>query len=195
MKIKNILLASMIVGSSLMAVSSAYAAPVGKTTPVMLDDDFEGGFNANFANNFSSKDVGISFIDKHTFTLTANFDGSSSITSSYLNSKTIKDLLITSFSLVKYDPVTDAVLHTYTGTNITDPLKTNPTDSWELTASGLSAGSYFVEVGGQVVGNGGGSYASTLNISAVPEPTTYGMMAAGLGLLGFVARRKKAKAA
>ena len=96
---------------------------------------------------------------------------------------------------MKYDPVTDVILHTYKGTNITDPLKTNPTDSWELTASGLSAGSYFVEVGGQVVGNGGGSYASTLNISAVPEPTTYGMMAAGLGLLGFVARRKKAKAA
>ncbi len=30
-------------------------------------------------------------------------------------------------------------------------------------------------------------------ISAVPEPETYGMLLAGLGLLGFVARRKAAK--
>jgi len=194
MKIKNILLASMIVGSSLMAVSSAYAAPVGKTTPVMLDDDFEGGFNAFFGSTFSSKDVGSSFIDKHTFTLTTNYDTSASITSSYLNSTKVKDLLITSFDLVQYDAASGVVLHTFTGKNTTK-LETNPTDTWELSTTGLSAGSYYIKVGGDVLGTGGGSYASELTISAVPEPTTYGMMAAGLGLLGFVARRKKAKAA
>jgi hypothetical protein len=31
--------------------------------------------------------------------------------------------------------------------------------------------------------------------SGVPEPETYAMMLAGLGLLGFVARRRKLKAA
>jgi hypothetical protein len=31
-----------------------------------------------------------------------------------------------------------------------------------------------------------------INVSAVPEPETYAMLAAGLGLLGFMARRKKA---
>ncbi len=33
------------------------------------------------------------------------------------------------------------------------------------------------------------------NVSAVPEPETYAMMLAGLGLLGFAARRRKQKAA
>jgi len=32
-------------------------------------------------------------------------------------------------------------------------------------------------------------------VSAIPEPETYAMMLAGLGLMGFVARRRKAKAA
>ncbi|MEO7728274.1 MAG: PEP-CTERM sorting domain-containing protein, partial [Burkholderiales bacterium] len=30
---------------------------------------------------------------------------------------------------------------------------------------------------------------------AIPEPETYGMMLAGLGLLGFVSRRRKHKGA
>jgi hypothetical protein len=30
-----------------------------------------------------------------------------------------------------------------------------------------------------------------VNTSPVPEPETYGMMLSGLGILGFIARRKK----
>ncbi|QBI05046.1 PEP-CTERM sorting domain-containing protein [Pseudoduganella albidiflava] len=36
---------------------------------------------------------------------------------------------------------------------------------------------------------GPGSY--TLTISAVPEPATYGMMLAGLGLVGVALRRRQ----
>jgi hypothetical protein len=32
-------------------------------------------------------------------------------------------------------------------------------------------------------------------VSAVPEPETYAMLLAGLGLVGAIARRRKAKAA
>jgi hypothetical protein len=194
MKIKNILLASMIAGASLMA-SSAYAATVGKTATVDLKSDLSGGYNAHFGNEFASTETNNLFVDKYIFTLANGFDSSASLTSTYLSSSTTKDLLITGFSLVKFDPVTNAILNTYTGVNATGS-SAHPTDVWELTAAGLSAGSYFVEVDGQIIGSAGGTYGTDLTIAAaVPEPATYGMLGAGLGLLGFVARRKKAKKA
>jgi hypothetical protein len=41
------------------------------------------------------------------------------------------------------------------------------------------------------------SYAGTLDIAAtpVPEPETYAMMLAGLGLMGFIARRRRDRGA
>jgi hypothetical protein len=46
----------------------------------------------------------------------------------------------------------------------------------------------------EIVANGGQSWTALGNgvVTAVPEPTTYAMMLAGLGLLGFVARRRQA---
>jgi opacity protein-like surface antigen len=39
----------------------------------------------------------------------------------------------------------------------------------------------------------GAMYSGEVTVSAVPEPETYGMLMAGLGMLGFMARRKAAK--
>lgn len=37
----------------------------------------------------------------------------------------------------------------------------------------------------------GAKYSGEVTVSAVPEPATYGMLLGGLGILGFLARRRK----
>lgn len=54
----------------------------------------------------------------------------------------------------------------------------------------LLPGSYVLEVRGSITGTNGGSYAGVLNLAPVPEPGAVGMMLAGFGLLGFLARRR-----
>jgi hypothetical protein len=55
----------------------------------------------------------------------------------------------------------------------------------------LVAGNYTLQVRGTVSGLGGGSYAGTLNLTPIPEAETYAMFLAGLGLMGFISRRRK----
>lgn len=63
-----------------------------------------------------------------------------------------------------------------------------------LSMSGiLAAGSYSLKITGTGNGqNGYGLYTYTAFAQAVPEPESYAMFLAGLGLMGFVAARRRA---
>lgn len=65
---------------------------------------------------------------------------------------------------------------------------------WELTDTLLPAGVLTLTIVGTL--SNGGSYGGDINVllAPVPEPETYAMMLGGLGLLGFMARRRKNKA-
>jgi hypothetical protein len=54
----------------------------------------------------------------------------------------------------------------------------------------LTTGQYHLDMFG-VLGANVGQYAVTLAAAPVPEPSTYALLLAGLGVVGFVARRRR----
>lgn len=54
----------------------------------------------------------------------------------------------------------------------------------------LAAGTYTLEVRGQVTGSAGGAYAGIINVAEVPEPTTYLLLGLGLALMALHIRRQ-----
>lgn len=86
--------------------------------------------------------------------------------------------------------------NTLVSTWLNSPSSNTLTNKGSFSFASLSSGSYYFRVTGSVRGlvNGSASYAVTLltlkNATAVPENDAYAMMLAGLGLVGFAARRK-----
>lgn len=72
-------------------------------------------------------------------------------------------------------------------------LEKGSIDVWSITSNNLAIGDYYVQVSGTMVSNTSGSFGGTVMLAPVPEPATYGMMLAGLGLVGFMARRRSSK--
>ncbi len=190
MKLKSLVLSALIAGAAA-ASQGAAAQAIDRTVPLVTAGDGVGGFNAHFGDTFTASTVGNTFSDIFTFNIGTPFDAAASVTSSFLNTPQTKDLLITGFSLYRYDPGTMAILGTaIAGINETG-FGSHPTDSWSLSAYGLTSGYYALKVDGRVQGTGGGAFGGDLTVSPVPEPATYGMLLAGLGLLGVAASRRK----
>jgi hypothetical protein len=67
------------------------------------------------------------------------------------------------------------------------------TESGEFSALSdvmLGAGTYVLEIRGDVVGTSGGSYSGNLNLSPVPLPAALPLLLSGLGLLGGLVRKR-----
>jgi hypothetical protein len=136
--------------------------------------------------------------DDQTFSIVAgtafNFDGLDTLLSSADHSDTItfeglaagsyKAYL--SFSSVNVD-ITSASLNGLPATLIF-PNSTNSIGFFNVTTNSPFELKLFGTVTGDPLG---AAYNGQIVVTAVPEPATYGMLLGGLGILGFVARRRK----
>ncbi|MEO3693121.1 FxDxF family PEP-CTERM protein [Roseateles sp. DJS-2-20] len=70
------------------------------------------------------------------------------------------------------------------------PIAMLPVDEW--TPLALASGDYFISVTGTAVKSVlASSYTVSVSAVPVPEPETYALFAAGLGIVGFVASRRR----
>jgi len=127
---------------------------------------------------FSNNDIAPSFDDIFKFTLGA---GNSAVLGGIVGNAddaSITFNLQTGFNGTTWSPISPLVL---------TPDSNTGAFSFSQTVSGLTAGAtYWFRLTGV---SSGGAY--TVTLAPVPEPESYAMLLAGLGLMGFIARRRK----
>lgn len=175
--------------SAVMAQTTPTTPTMIGTTPQVLDLTNGSGF---FGDTFAMNNNGATFADHFTFSVTGttsmNFDA---IVSS-ISRTADTGLDFSGLSLYRVGGGTG------TGGTAGDTLITNGSsmstgqmDVWTLSSDNLTAGDYYVLVSGNLVSDTSASFGGAVMLAPVPEPETYGMMLAGLGVLGFLARRRK----
>ena len=126
---------------------------------------------------FSNTPIAGSFVDTLTFILGASSTINGSV-GTVLNGNQDVDL-------------TSIMITGPTNVSFTQRLFDPAPEIWALPDAGtlLSPGTYTLTLTG-VNSPGVATYAGTLAVTVLPEPQTYAMLLAGLGAVGFLARRR-----
>ncbi|MDT8999653.1 FxDxF family PEP-CTERM protein [Paucibacter sp. APW11] len=158
------------------------------TGQAMAEDDvvnLAGSLNASLANqtvNFSTSKLSGLFHDTFDFSF-ASLAGASAGAVNGLHFQFGNTAPNVDFSKVSLNGVLGTVDNTGTG-GLISVFFAGPV------AGNLgNAPAYKLEVWGSATT--GAQYGGSLSVSMVPEPETYAMLLAGLGVVGFVARRRR----
>lgn len=101
-------------------------------------------------------------------------------------------LVSASLITIGFSATEDITFNTVTLNGHSLSLASDGPAKWAVTASELLlSGPLTLVVTGWSGSNA--SYSGTINLTVVPEPDTIALMAAGLGVVGFVARRRQQK--
>lgn len=169
-------LASALVVSGALAVSGMASAADASTTGNLT---FALGTSA-FDHAFGANSIGDTFTDRYNFTLSYATD-LSSIVSTFSPPPGPDGIQITGFSLVNSGGL--SLFGSSQASGIVDV--------WTLASPHLVADTYHLLVSGKVLSNDATAYSGHLTVTAVPEPDTYGMLLAGVGVIGMLARRRQ----
>lgn len=190
---KKSLIAAVVFASAFASSAMAQTTATVGNTPQTLDLTSGSNF---FGDTFAASNNGAMFNDRFTFSVSGSTGSNLDAIISSISRSADTGLAITGLSLYS----ADAGAGTGTGTGSAAAAIANGTslqsgaiDVWTISTSNLAAGNYYLQVTGNLVSDQAASFGGAVSLAApVPEPETYGMMLAGLGVVGFLARRRKA---
>lgn len=176
-------LASLAMAASVLS-SQAVAAPVDISSLPSAVKLVDGG-SLTFGDKFKNNQKSNFFNDVFTFDVKQVSDLSIVLTSQ--STSALNGLNLTSFGLYGSAGGSQLMGGTQELTGIRD--------KWTLSFANLAVGSYYLKVGGDIVSNSGATFTANGAlmpvISAVPEPETYAMFIAGMGLMVLSLRRRQ----
>eukprot|EP01114_Cavostelium_apophysatum_P018397 TRINITY_DN5681_c1_g3_i1.p1 TRINITY_DN5681_c1_g3~~TRINITY_DN5681_c1_g3_i1.p1 ORF type:complete len:182 (-),score=33.05 TRINITY_DN5681_c1_g3_i1:251-796(-) len=180
---KKSLIAAIVLASASFGSSAVMAQTVVGNSPQDLELIDNSAF---FGDTFEADNEGNTFADRFTFTVDGDMGMNLDAIISSISRSADVGLDITGLALYGEDDtlITNGMM-----------LQSGEMDVWSISSDNLAAGNYYLQVSGNLVSDAGASFGGAVMLAPVPEPETYGMMLGGLGVLGFLARRRKAKQA
>ncbi len=190
MKIKNtpFMVKAMFVALALPAFS-AYATPVSPPSQTINFGTISAPYSMSYGNTFFAP-TPQPFYDVYTFTLSQ----AASFNSIAVNINLGSFLGINNVSarldqgIGPFNPSAVPIAQNWSTAFNAGPSMTGSITT--LSVPVLQPNAYTLTISGNAVGLAGGSYSGSFNVALIPEPETYAMLFAGMGLLAFAARRK-----
>lgn len=179
MKNSKSLIAALVLATASFGPTAALAQDVSQPPEALVLLDGSGFFGDSFAAN----NMGDTFSDQFTFSITGIAHHLDAIISSISGSAS------TGLDITGLSVYSEGGVLIQSGTS----LMSGVNDVWTVSADNLAIGNYYLQVSGSMVSTSSGSFGGAVALVPVPEPETYGMMLAGLGLVGYMARRRKAE--
>ena len=173
MKIKPLILATALAFSGFAATSSHaadFVVDLGAPSA-------QGEYSAFFGNTMK---VAGAFMDSFTFTPDVTGMAAGSLTTIGFTNSSNLDFSGATLNGVAFTLGAGGLGHNFGFTGLIPTTGSLIVKVWGIAAPALAAGTAI-----------SASYGGSMSVSPVPEPETYAMMMAGLGLVGFMARRRK----